>query len=65
MNELEGQDTAPPVDQASAAPSDPVQPADAVPAGPDPDAPLFEPPEMEAITLGDGPQDVKTLDRDD
>jgi hypothetical protein len=52
---------APPAEPAS--PTDAAPPADAAP--PPSDAPLFEPPKMEAITLGDTPQDVTALDSPD
>jgi hypothetical protein len=61
MSAPEGAEASPPVGQESAAPADPAPPVD-VASTPDPDTPLFEPPEMESITLGDEPQDVTTLD---
>jgi hypothetical protein len=61
MSTPEGAEAAPPVGEEPAAPTDPALPADVAPT-PDPDTPLFTPPEMEAITLGDEPQNVTTLD---
>ncbi len=55
-----------PVLAAPAAPADasaPTVPDGGVQAAPAPDTPLFEPPRMEAVTAGAGPQDVKTLDK--
>jgi len=61
MSTPEGAEAAPPVGEEPAAPIDPAPPVDAAPTAA-PDTPLFAPPEMEAITLGDEPQDVATLD---
>lgn len=67
MSAPDGQAPTPePVSAAPAAPADapaPAAPDGGVQAAPAPDAPLFEPPRMEAITAGAGPQDVKTLDK--
>jgi hypothetical protein len=60
----EGTEPAPPVGQDPPGPSDPAPPVEAAPPV-DPDAPLFAPPEMEAVTLGDEPQAVTTLDADE
>jgi hypothetical protein len=51
MSGTEGLDAATPVGDEPAPPADSAPPADVAPAAPDPDAALFEPPEMEAITL--------------
>jgi hypothetical protein len=61
MSTPEGAEAAPPAGQELPASADPASPVDATPT-PDPDTPLFMPPEMEAITLGDEPQVVKTFD---
>jgi hypothetical protein len=61
MSAPEGAEAAPPAGQELPASADPAPPVDAAPT-PDPDTPLFTPPEMEAITLGDEPQNVTTLD---
>lgn len=61
MSANEGADAGPPAGQEPPASADPAPPVDAAPT-PDPDTPLFTPPTMEAITLGDEPQNVTTLD---
>jgi hypothetical protein len=64
MSEPDGQQAPPPAAQpaSNAAPS---SSADPISTAPDPSAPLFPQPRMEAITASDKPPNAKTSDRPD